>query len=498
MNSDLKLSDATILDLATGDLRPADIHIADGRIEAITSPAAPNPNVESLDASAFYAIPGFTNAHTHSHNALSRGLGDAWSLELLLNYGPALNARRTPEDHYWAALLNGVEMLKSGTTRAYDLVIHAPLPTVESLAAVAQAYRELGLRAVVAPAVADRPFYEIIPGLRSSLPDELGRQLDAMTPAAGDAILANVREALRAGTGSALVQYAVAPTIPAQCSDPFLLGCAALAREFGVGLHTHLAESRTQAVEGLRRYGVTLTAHLAELGLLGPELVAAHAIWLTHDDTRLLAEHGVSVAHNPASNLKLGNGVAPVREFLAAGVNVGIGTDGSASSDNQNIIEAMRYATNVSRLRSMRPAEWLDAPTVLALTVQGGARCCGHDAPTLGLAVGDLADIVLLRKDSVYLQPANDLPAQLLHAESGGAVDTVLVAGEIVLRGGVSTREDEAVVGERAQSAIARVRSLNAAEWELARRLTPYIVETCSGLAATPYPVERLMLAKDR
>jgi guanine deaminase len=241
---------------------------------------------------------------------------------------------------------------------------------------------------------------------------------------------------------------------------------------------------------------MTLTAHLSKLSVLGPDLVAAHAIWLTDDDTRLLAEHGVSVAHNPASNLKLGNGVAPVRAYLAAGVNVGVGTDGSASSDNQNIIEAMRYASNVSRLRSMRPDEWLDGPTTLAMTVQGGARCCGQVAPALGLAVGDPADIVLLRKDAVALQPANDLRAQLVHAENGAAVDTVLVAGEVVLRGGVATRVDEATIRERAQEAIARVRRLNAAEWELARRLTPYIVQTCSALAATPYPVARLLLEK--
>jgi hypothetical protein len=129
------------------------------------------------------------------------------------------------------------------------------------------------------------------------------------------------------------------------------------------------------------------------------------------------------------------------------------------------------------------------------MTVQGGARCCGHAAPALGLAVGDPADIVLLRKNAIALQPANDLRAQLVHAENGAAVDTVLVAGEVVLHGGVATRVDDARIRERAQAAISRVRQLNAAEWELARRLTPYIVETCSALASTSYPVERLMLA---
>jgi 5-methylthioadenosine/S-adenosylhomocysteine deaminase len=290
------------------------------------------------------------------------------------------------------------------------------------------------------------------------------------------------------------VRLAIAPTIPAQCTDELLLGCDRLARQVGIGVHTHLAESRVQAVEGLRRYGTTLTQHLHKLGVLGPHVVAAHAVWLDGEDTRILADTGVTVAHNPGSNLKLGNGIAPVRSFLNADVTVSIGTDGSASSDNQNIVEAMRMASLVSRIRSVDPGEWLDAPTTLACATEGGAHACAQLQISGRIAPGEAADLVLLRRDSVFLQPANDLHTQLIHSETASAVDTVIVGGEVILRDGRSVRVNEHTVYAQAQEAIDRVLTLNVAEWEFARRLSPYIVQTCNALATTPFPVQALLL----
>ena len=282
-----------------------DIIIEGGLIADIVQSGTAPLDAEILDGDGRYAIPGLVNAHTHSHNALSKGYGDAWTLELLLNHGPALNARRTSEDHYWAALLNGLEMLKSGATAAYDLVIHQPAPTIDTLAAVVLAYRDLGLRAVVAPAIADRPFYEIVPGLVESLPDDLRATVESMLPAAGDSILANVREALSTIGSDELVRLAVAPTIPTQCSDEFLLACHRLAEEFDTGIHTHLSESKIQAIDGLRRYGKTTTAHLADLGILSERFVAAHGVWLTPEDIDLLASHGSMIAHNRMTTQKM-------------------------------------------------------------------------------------------------------------------------------------------------------------------------------------------------
>src|SRR5947209_4696422 len=128
-------------------------------------------------------------------------------------------------------------------------------------------------------------------------------------------------------------------------------GCAALARDVGVGLHSHVAESKVQALAGIKLYGKTLTAHLDELGILGPDFTVAHGVWLDNDDMKRLGDRGSSIAHNPGSNMRLGAGLADSRAMLDAGVNLGIGTDGANCSDNQNMYEAMRLASFVSKVQ---------------------------------------------------------------------------------------------------------------------------------------------------
>ena len=173
------------------------------------------------------------------------------------------------------------------------------------------------MRAVIAPMVADRSFYEAIPGLADALPPPLQERVAALRLAPGEATLAAIREALRDWPFDRdRVRPAVAPTIPHHCSDAFILGCAALARDFDVGLHSHVAESKVQAVAGIRLYGRTQTAHLDELGVLGPHFTVAHGVWLDDDDMARLGDHGASVAHNPGSNMRLGCGLADTRAML--------------------------------------------------------------------------------------------------------------------------------------------------------------------------------------
>ena len=147
------------------------------------------------------------------------------------------------------------------------------------------------------------------------------------------------------------MRIAASPTIPNQATDELLDGFVRLAREHGVGIHTHLAESKVQVIESRRRHGRSIVARLAEHGVLGPGFVGAHGIWLGDDDIRMLADAGAAVAHNPGSNLRLGCGIAPVRELLDRGVAVGLGTDGSVCADNQNLFEALRIASVISTIR---------------------------------------------------------------------------------------------------------------------------------------------------
>jgi len=369
-----------------------------------------------------------------------------------------------------------------------------PAITPEAMEAVVRAYTEVGLRAVLAPAVADVVFYRTVPGLLELLPADLRAVVDAMQPAPTKGLLELTESIIRRWHGAAdgRLRIAVAPTIPNQATDEFLDGCARLTREYGVGVHTHLAESKVQVVESERRWGKTIVARLADHGLLGPNFVGAHGVWLTGDDIRRLADAGAAVAHNPGSNLRLGCGIAPVREMLDAGVAVGLGTDGSVCADNQNLFEALRIASVVSTIRFPHATErWLDAGTAWRLATAGSARVLGLADDVGAIAPGRKADLVLLRGDSVFLQPLADPINALVYAETGASVDTVLVDGRVVLEHGRVTTVDEARIYARAQAAADTQRARSREAWELARRLAPFVATACRAAVATPWPISR-------
>ncbi|MGH7322856.1 MAG: amidohydrolase family protein [Candidatus Rokuibacteriota bacterium] len=475
-------------------LEQADVFIDGDRIVAV-GPALEGPaDAPRLDARGQIVLPGLINAHTHAHNNLTKGLGDNWTLEDLLNHGPALQVGRTPEEQYLSAVLGAVEMLETGCTAAFDMFSALPAPTVEGVEAVVQAYTDVGLRGVLAPMVGDLVFYRVLPGLLDLLPPDLRRRAESLEAAPAAGLLQLAEDAVRRwdGAASGRIRMGVAPTIPGHCSDALLVGCARLAREHGVSLQTHLAESKVQAVAGLRRWGKTITQALAAAGMLGPRFVGGHAVWLTPEDIHLLADAGAAVAHNPASNLKLGSGIAPVREMLDAGVVVGLGTDGSMSSDNQNLFEAMRVAGLVNKVRFGHEQDrWIGARAVWGMATEGSARCLGLADDVGAVAPGRQADLVLLRGDSVFLRPLNDAVNALVYAETGADVTTVLVAGRVLVEQGRIVTVDAARLRARAQDAVDRLRAQNAAAWALAEQLGPYVATACRAAVTTPYPVNR-------
>jgi guanine deaminase len=257
-------------------------------------------------------------------------------------------------------------------------------------------------------------------------------------------------------------------------------------------LHTHLAESKVQAAYAQRRWGKTIVAQLADLGLLGPGFVGAHGVWLTPEDIRRLADAGAAVAHNPASNLKLGSGIAPVREMLDQGLTVGLGTDGSMSSDNQNMFEAMRFAALVNKVRFPHHQDhWVGAKEAFAMATEGSAHALALAGEIGAVAPGRKADLVLLRGHSVFLQPLNHALNALVYAETGADVSTVLVGGRVVLDNGRVLTVDEKRLRRQAQEAADRLRRQNATAWALAEQLTPFVAAACHSAVATPYPVNR-------
>jgi guanine deaminase len=482
--------------LADETAGPADIVLIGDTIAAIVPPATAEAP-QTIDATGRLIIPGLINAHTHGHGGLAKGCGDKLSLELLLNAGPWTGGNRTEEDRYLSTLISAVEMLRKGCTACYDLAAMLPVPTVDGLHQVARAYSDLGMRAVIAPMIADRSFYQAIPGLLDAFPPELRTLAEAMRTASGDAILAPIRAA--AGEWSYprdQIRLGIAPTIPLHCSDAFMTGCRDLAVEFGMPVQTHLAESAVQRTSAARRYGMSLTAHLDRMGMLSPNFSGAHAIWIDDAEIALIARHGGSLAHNPGSNLRLGNGIADMRRAIAGGVTVGVGTDGSASADNQNMFEAMRLAAFVSRVFDRAPEDWIGAAEALKLATEGSAAVLGMGGLIGRIAPGYKADFAFLDLDHVNLVPLNNAVNQLVNTEDGAAVRDVMIGGRFVLRDGVLPGLDWPRVANQARAAAARLAEPNAATKAMTERLAPVVSHFCVGLGRCSHNLPRKLRAE--
>jgi guanine deaminase len=482
-----------LLDSRAHRADPGDILVTGDTIAEIGAPGLPAPaGARLLDAGGLLLHPGLINGHTHAHGNLAKGLGDLWTLELLLTAGPWISGSRTLEERYLSAKLGAVEMVLKGCTAAYDLPLELPVPTPEGVAAVARGYADVGMRAVVAPMVADRTFYEAIPGLLDVLTPALRQDVDALRLAPWKTTAERLRAVLHGWTlDRDQVRLAVAPTIPHHCSTEFLVACAGLAREHGVGLHTHVAESKVQAIVGLQHYGTTPTAHLDDLGMLGPHFTVAHGVWLDGDDLKRLGDRGASVAHNPGSNLRLGNGLADMRAMLEHGVNVGVGTDGANCSDNLNMYEAMRLASLVSKGRGPDVERWVRTDEVVVAATEGSARALGFDGRLGRLAPGYKADIVFLDLQHPNWIPLNDPTNQLVHTEDGGAVTHVMIGGRLVVEHRRVTTVDVPALAREAQAARRRLTEVTAPARALSERLAPVVGRFCPGLAHVPYHVSR-------
>ena len=467
---------------------PADVLLEREVIREVGPPGLAAPaDALVIDARDRLLMPGLINAHTHAHGTLGKGLaGDRWSLELLLNANPTITAERTVDDKRLCAMLSAVEMVRKGATACFDLFVEFPLPTVEGVFAVAEGYRDVGLRAVVAPMVSDRTLYAAIPGMLDSFPEGERTRLRALQAAPTVAVLGACAEVLKRWPfDRARLRPGLGPTIPLHCSDELLTGCRDLARDWGAPLQTHLAESRVQALAGQTRYGRSLTAHLDALGLLGPSFSAAHAIWIDADDVRRLADRGAAVAHNPLSNLRLGSGIAPAYAMHAAGVRVAIGTDGANTSDSQSVFEALRLAAYLSRVRTGDHREWLTADDALRMATEGGAALTG--LPGVGrIAPGEQADLLFLDLRHIGYVPLRDVPLQVVNGESGLSLESVMIAGRWVLRDGRMMTVDEDALRARTAEAVERLAAATSSRRALSRALEPYLNAFCLAQAQRP------------
>ncbi|MDR2586346.1 MAG: amidohydrolase [Prevotellaceae bacterium] len=355
-------------------------------------------------------IPGFANAHAHSAMTLFKGLGeDIPLMKWLHDYIWPYEAKLDEEMVYWGAKMACLEMIRTGTTVCNDMYWY---PQV-----CKRAMEEMGLRSVQAYVWID--FFD------------KGR-------AANHKI--NLEKMYRESLGwSDLTQFSVGPHAIYSVSSDSLQWISAFAQEHEVMLHIHLAESQTEYEDSIKNWGVTPTKYLHNLGILGPNVVAAHSVWLSPEDIQILGDHGVCVVHNPNSNLKLASGYKfKYDELRDAGVRVCLGTDGCASSNNLDMLEAMKHAAFLQKAWRRDPAAM---PLQELMTV---ASFNGYQAMNVHagkIEVGMLADLILIDLQQSAFVPCHNFYANLIYAANGSAVDTVLCNGRILM-------EEKRVEGE--------------------------------------------------
>ena len=470
-----------------------DILIEKDTIVEVVPPDFEAPeNSTVIDAAGTLILPGLINAHTHGDVSLAKGLGDRWTLELLLNASPLTSEDFLLQDKSLAARLAAVEMVLHGCTACYDLFSDFPTPSLDSLEAVGKAYTEVGMRVVIAPLMADRTFWQAVPGMIDALPRNLKQKIEKIVTQPGDIVINAMRDAIiKWPYAQDPVYLGLAPTIPYHCDAAFFRSCRELADEFGVRIHSHIAESKLQAIVGQQLFGCSLTEHLDKLGVISSDFTAAHCVWLDTEDIQRLADRGACVAHNPTSNLRLGAGVAKTREMLNAGVGIGIGTDASTCSDALNMFEAMRMAAYVSRIHQPDPEYWLSAEDVLLMATEGSARALGLEKQIGQISPGFKADLVFLDDTAIQYTPLNNPVRQVIFHENGSGVRDVMVGGKFVVRNHRPTGLNYEDLRTQVAEAMDRIRVKIAEKTPMIRDLEPLVSKFCVGLSSTQLPINR-------
>jgi 5-methylthioadenosine/S-adenosylhomocysteine deaminase len=491
---DLLITGALVVDPAAEKAEHRDLLVRGGMIAQIGAPGTiAAPGAEVHKASDRLILPGLVNSHTHGHANLMKGVADRWTLEASLTNGPWLGGARDPDTIYLSTLLGAIDMVSKGCTACFDLVYEFPRPTAAGFAAVARAYADVGMRAVLAPMIADKTLFHAIPGLLDALPADLRDTVGRFGLGAGDDTIAAVEDiAERSAALPDHISLAIAPTIPHHCSERFLRQCLDIAERHDLPIHMHIAESRLQALTARKLYGSSAARYLDRLGVLRRSFIAAHAIWLDDDDLDLLAAAGAAVAHIPASNLRLGSGIAHVRPMLERGITVGLATDGANSSDALSMLQAMRLASYGSRAFAGPRERWLTAAETLRLATQNGADLLA--LPRGGrIAEGALADLAFLDLDHIDFVPLTDPLNQIVTCADAACVTDVMVGGRLVVQGGRITSIDVSRLRERVRAAVERLQGSLADAKALAARLEPHVVAFAQSLLDKPLGIERFI-----
>jgi 5-methylthioadenosine/S-adenosylhomocysteine deaminase len=448
----LIIRDALVLTACSASASRSDVVIQNGRISSVlASGAADTAEARVINASYHLLLPGLVNAHTHSPANVLKGTGDALSHPAFMWRNQADTVGRRADEVRLSALLGCIEHLLAGTTAVID---HFPEQGFgeTDVAAVVDAYRTSGLRAMVALRIFDKSYADIDPpgGNRGSnvIVD------NPLSPAPLSDTIALVEACIARFDHEAggRIRVCPAPSNPMRCSDRLLCEVARIAESHDTAVHTHLLETEIQATIAQQKYGRSMVQHLDRLGLLTDRLSTAHTIWVGDDDIALLAERGTVPVHNPESNLKLGTGTSPVAKMLHAGVSVALGTDGANTNDNLDMHEVMRLALMLQRPSEPDRKRWPKVHDALRMaTISGGKamRCAGLGT----ISPGAPADLVLHDLRAPSWTPLNDPMTQLVFGASGATVDTVIIDGKVIV-------EDRRIVAFDMQPILGEVRDL--------------------------------------
>ena len=388
-----------------------------------------------IDGTNKLLLPGFVNAHTHSSEMWQRGLISPYPLELwltqLYDFPPV-----EIEQIYLSALGTATETLLSGGTCVVDHLVLIPGQEMETIAATVRGYQEIGIRAFIGPLIYDRDLEEGIPdgGKNREIKDGCWT-----TEWVLELLQAAIEKFHHPEAGISIM---TAPTGTQLCSDALFKGCIELSDRYNLCRHTHLLETKAQEKLAHEKYACTAVEYLDSIGFLSDRTSLAHCIWLNDDDISCLAKTQSTVVHNPLSNLRLGSGIAPILKYRQAGVNVAFGCDGAASSDGQDMLEAIKIGTMLHNITDFEYRRWIDPQEAVKMAALGGATGINLDDKIGSLEVGKKADCVLYDLTNLSLLPRTDPIGLLVFGRPNQVVDSVWVNGDRVVAAGKLTHID--------------------------------------------------------
>ena len=410
----------------TDVIKETNIYIEGSRIAAIGTQPEGFQADKVIDGKDRLAIPGLINCHTHSYMSFMRNVADDLSfMDWLFGTIDPIEQQMTDEDTYWGACLAIIEMMKSGTTCFNDMQMNIHQTT--------RAVKESGMRAVISR------------GLVGSGNDEAGQMRLAQAYEERDAF----RDCDR-------LSFMLGPHAPYTCDDGFMRIVSEEAKKNNMRIHVHLSESESEISQIQEKYGCTPIEMADKNGLFDVPAIAAHCVQITESDIEILKKKRVSVVTNPASNMKLGNGFAPIPALLEAGVNVCLGTDGAASNNSLNMFHEMSLLALIHK-GVRRTPQCISAKENFRIATINGAKALGLEKETGSLEAGKKADIAILNLNTPSLTPRNNLLAGLSYSANGSEVETVIIDGKITMEDRKVLTLDEELVYRKVNEIITRM-----------------------------------------